>query len=127
MAFPGGMAQLKEEGTAHNSGLCRSAVAPNLCQPFQTRVSQNSHAVGVLFPIHPLNPSRPHVLLCPPNTEQSPWAPGIPAQGLLSLLDPQHSLGPRSFGPRQMWWLLRECSQQLSHCQGHLGLEPPGS
>lgn len=34
VAFLGGISQVREEGTAHNSGLCRTAVAPNVCQPF---------------------------------------------------------------------------------------------
>lgn len=130
MAFPGrGKSQVKEEGTAHNSGLCKTAVAPNLCQPFQTDVSQNSRGVGAPFSASSSKPLQAVCLLCPRSPEQSCWAPSIPAQGLFCLVGPRHSLGPKFFGPGQMWRLLRERSQQLSHarCQGHLGPEPLGS
>lgn len=78
VAFPGGIAQVKEEGTAHNSGLCRTAVAPNFCQPFQTRVSQNQPRRGC--PVFLSIPSTP-----------AGHMPAVPTKPRAQLLGSQHS------------------------------------
>lgn len=76
VAFPGGVAQVKEEGAANNSGLCKTAAAPNFYLPFQTRVSQRPMAWAPRSPTHPLNPCRPRAC----GAHQGPSrAPGLPA------------------------------------------------
>lgn len=77
----GGISQVKEEGTAHNSGLCRTAVAPNFCQPFQTHVSPNSHGVGAPFSYPSSKPLQAMCLLCPKALSRAPRLPAFLTRG----------------------------------------------